>query len=108
MAPLFRDRVSLDTVERFLSRPLRHVASPAIYQQVFSLDWRYRWLVIASTALVAGIGLFVIHMSIDENLLRQACIALLIPLATSLIFAALASRIRSLTFVLSACADFFG
>src|SRR3989442_1485424 len=58
-------------------------------------------------AVVAAIGFFVIRISIDDRLLHQVLEFLLIPFATGLFFAALASRIRSLTFVLSACADFF-
>ena len=107
MAPLFQDRVNPDSDERFSSRPLTHMASLAMYKQVLSRDWLYRWLVIAATAVVAGIGLFVMRVTVDHNLLDQAWKAMLIPLAIGLIFAALASRIRSLTFVLSACADFF-
>src|SRR5438034_4105433 len=83
------------------------MTSLVMYRQVLSLDWLYRWLVIAATAVVAGIGLFVMRVSIDVNFLRQASIIMLLPLAVGLVFNTLASRIRSLTFVLSACADFF-
>src|SRR5438105_6768760 len=70
-------------------------------------DWLYRWLVIGAVAVVAGIGLFVMRVSIDRNFFLAASIILLFPLAMGLVFNVLASRIRSLTFVLSACADFF-
>ena len=83
------------------------MTSLAIHKQVLWLDWLYRWLVIAAAAVVAGIGLFVMRVSIDPNFLLQASIILLFPLAVGLVFNMLASRIRSLTFVLSACADFF-
>jgi hypothetical protein len=78
-----------------------------MHQQVLSRDWLYRWLAIVATAVVTGIGLFMIRVSIDDNLLHHAWRVLFIPFATGLVFAALASRIRSLAFVLSACADFF-
>jgi membrane-associated phospholipid phosphatase len=78
-----------------------------MHQQVLSRDWLYRWLAIVATAVVTGIGLFMIRVSIDDNLLHQGWKILFIPFATGLAFAALASRIRSLAFVLSACADFF-
>ena len=83
------------------------MTSPATYKQVLSLDWLYRWLAIVATAIIAGIGLFMIRMSIDDKLLYQVLEVVFIPCAIGLIFAVLASRIRSLTFVLSACADFF-
>ncbi len=78
-----------------------------MYKQVLSRDWLYRWLAMVATAVIAGIGLFVIRMRIDDHLLHQVLEVVLIPFAIGLIFAALASRIRSLTFVLAACADFF-
>jgi membrane-associated phospholipid phosphatase len=83
------------------------MTSLAMYKQVLSPDWFYRWLVIAATALVAGIGLFVMRVSISGNFLRQASIIMLLPLAVGLVFNMLAWRIKPLTFVLSACADFF-
>jgi membrane-associated phospholipid phosphatase len=83
------------------------MTSPETYKQVLSRDWLYRWLVVAATSVTAAIGLFVIRISIDDKLLHQVLEFLFLPFATGLIFAALASRIRSLTFVLSACADFF-
>ena len=115
MAPLFRDRVRPDSREvhtlfrrvDFSCQPRAGESSPAAFKQVLSRDWLYRWLVVTVTALFAGIGLFVMRMSIDENLLDQAWKAIFIPFVTGLIFAALASHVRSLTFVLSACADFF-
>jgi membrane-associated phospholipid phosphatase len=83
------------------------MTSLAMYKEVLSRDWLYRWLAIVATAVIAAIGFFVIRMSIDDHLLHQVLGVLFIPFAVGLIFAALASRIRSLTFVLSACADFF-
>jgi membrane-associated phospholipid phosphatase len=70
-------------------------------------DWLYRWLVVAATAVVAGIGLFVTRLSLDNRFLLQASILLLLPLAIGSVFSVLAWRIRSLTFLLSACAHFF-
>ena len=83
------------------------MSSLAMYKQILSPDWLYRWLVIAATALVAGIGLFVMRVSISGNFLRQASIIVLLPLAVGLVFNILVWRIKSLTLVLSACADFF-
>src|SRR5438876_6503711 len=78
-----------------------------MYKQVLSRDWLYRWVAMVATAVIGSIGLFVIRMRIDDHLLHQVLEVVLIPFAIGLIFAALASRIRSLTFVLAACADFF-
>ena len=75
--------------------------------QVLSRDWLYRWLLIAATAVVAGIGFSVLRISIDDHWLRQVAQLEGITLAVGLVFAALAPRIKSLTFVLTACADFF-
>ena len=83
------------------------MTSLAIHKQVLSRDWLCRWLVVIASAVVAGIGLLAMRMSIDEALLDQAWKAVFIPFAVGLIFAALASRIRPLAFVFSACADFF-
>jgi hypothetical protein len=69
----------------------------AIHKQALSLDWLYRWLVIAATAVVAGIGLFVTRVSIDDNFLRQASIIMLLPLAMGFVFNILASRLGSLS-----------
>ena len=79
----------------------------SMYKQVLSRDWLYRWVAMVATAVIGSIGLFVIRMRIDDHLLHQVLEVVLIPFAIGLIFAALASRIRSLTFVLAACADFF-
>ena len=84
------------------------MTSLAIHKQVLSRDWLCRWLVVVASAVVAGIGLLAMRMNIDEALLDQAWKAVFIPFAVGLIFAALASRIRPLAFVFSACADFFG
>ena len=78
-----------------------------MYKQVLSRDWLYRWLAMVATAVIGGIGLFVIRMRIDDHLLHQVLGVLFIPFAVGLIFAGLAARIRSMAFVLSACADFF-
>ena len=80
---------------------------PAMSARAQFRDWLYRWLVIAATAVVTGIGLFVIRVSVDDQFLLKASIIVLVALGTGLVFRTLASRIRSLTFVLSACAEFF-
>jgi hypothetical protein len=36
-----------------------------MYKQVLSRDWLHRWVVVAATAGVAAIGLFMIGVSID-------------------------------------------
>jgi membrane-associated phospholipid phosphatase len=79
----------------------------AIHARALFRDWLYRWLVIAATAGVAGIGLFVMRVSVDDRFMLKASAIVLIPLAAGFAFWVLASRIRSLTFVLSGCADFF-
>jgi len=115
MAPLFPDRVNatadeipaLVGQEHSALRPLIQENPPAVDKQVFSRDWLYRWLVIVASAVVAAIGLFLMRMRIEETLLDHAWKAVFIPFAVGLIFAALASRVRSLAFVFSACADFF-
>src|SRR5882762_11623135 len=85
-----------------IRKPLHAIPTRALYR-----DWLYRWLLIAATAVVAGIGLFVMHVGVDHDFLLKASAIVLIPLAAGFAFSMLASRIRSLTFVLSACADFF-
>ncbi len=76
-------------------------------RKVLSRDWFYRWLVIAMTALVGGIGLSVMRLSVDGYWLGKAFQLLLIAFAAGMVFSALAWRVKSLTYVLSACADFF-
>ncbi|MEP6609793.1 MAG: hypothetical protein ABJA83_14105, partial [Burkholderiaceae bacterium] len=42
------------------------MTSLAIYKQVLSRDWLYRWLVVGASAVVAGIGLFMIRVTVDD------------------------------------------
>ena len=83
------------------------MTSLAVYKQILSRDWLYRWLVIAAAASVAAIGASLMQLSIDPHRLHLVLQVVFIFCTAGLVFAALASRIRSLTFVLSACADFF-
>jgi len=70
-------------------------------------DWLYRWIVTAATASVAGVGLSVMRVGIDYRVIASASQILIIFLAAGIAFAALAPRIPSMAFALSACADFF-
>jgi len=83
------------------------MTSLEVYRGVLSRDWLYRWLVIAATAVVAAIGVYAMQLNIDDQRWRPVLQVIFVFWAGGLIFAALALRIRSLTFVLSACADFF-
>jgi membrane-associated phospholipid phosphatase len=83
------------------------MTSLAVYKHILSRDWLYRWLVIAAAAGVAAIGASLMRFSLDAHRLRPILLVVFIFCAAGLVFAVLALRIRSLRFVMSACADFF-
>jgi membrane-associated phospholipid phosphatase len=75
--------------------------------EVLSRDWLYRWLVIGLAVMVAVIGLSMLGTKLDDHWLRLVVRLDVVTFAAGLTFAVLAPRLKPLTFVLTACADFF-